>query len=188
MKYYKKVSGEIYGFEDDGSQDHLIEDDMVALTTEESDAINNPPPASFGVSGGTLVIEKLYSRVMGSLSSKYTQQEINTFPEKVAAAKAYASGSPETDDIYYLAKIDGVVNGAVPLNDAEIQAEVDGINAAGLLIVADRAQKILDARKAFNFWTAKIEQVRNTHLAMLVEGEDNQPVVDALAAIYGAIE
>jgi len=43
MKSYKNKNNEIYAFELDGSQDHLITADMVAITDEEVYAINNPP-------------------------------------------------------------------------------------------------------------------------------------------------
>ena len=41
MKYYRKGS-EIYGYEEDGSQDHLIEKDMIKLSDEEKDKLINP--------------------------------------------------------------------------------------------------------------------------------------------------
>jgi hypothetical protein len=46
MKTYQKTSdGSLWGFEEDGSQDHLITEDMVLLTDAQVDAIRNPPPA-----------------------------------------------------------------------------------------------------------------------------------------------
>ena len=38
MKLYKSPTGEIWAYELDGSQDHLIPNDFVALTQEEIDA------------------------------------------------------------------------------------------------------------------------------------------------------
>ena len=40
MKYFKNTNNEIFGFELDGSQDHLITDDMTPITLEEIQAIN----------------------------------------------------------------------------------------------------------------------------------------------------
>lgn len=40
MKYYINTNKEIFGFELDGSQDHLITDDMTTITLEEIQAIN----------------------------------------------------------------------------------------------------------------------------------------------------
>jgi hypothetical protein len=39
MKIYKTLNNEIFSYEEDGSQDHLIED-KIAITQEEADAIN----------------------------------------------------------------------------------------------------------------------------------------------------
>lgn len=131
-------------------------------------------------------IGDLYEIAMTNLSSRHSQREIDTFPEKVAAALSHTSGSPSSDDTYFLAKIDGVVNGLTPLNSAQRASEVSGINAAELLIVDARAEKILKARNRFRFYTAKIEQVRDKHLDQLVDGDDNQPIVDSLAATFAA--
>lgn len=40
MKHYKNKNEEIFGFELDGSQDHLITEDMVKITIQEIEAIN----------------------------------------------------------------------------------------------------------------------------------------------------
>jgi len=40
MKYYINKNKEIFGFELDGSQDHLIKDDMSPISLEEIEAIN----------------------------------------------------------------------------------------------------------------------------------------------------
>tara|TARA_Y100001951_G_C11126131_1_gene175595 strand:- start:16 stop:285 length:270 start_codon:yes stop_codon:yes gene_type:complete len=39
MKHYKNSDNVIYAYEPDGSQDHLIPDDYIAITDEEADAI-----------------------------------------------------------------------------------------------------------------------------------------------------
>tara|TARA_Y100000593_G_scaffold11930_1_gene21727 strand:- start:22 stop:291 length:270 start_codon:yes stop_codon:yes gene_type:complete len=39
MKHYKDSSNNIYAYESDGSQDHLIPDNYIAITDEEADAI-----------------------------------------------------------------------------------------------------------------------------------------------------
>ncbi len=40
MKHYINKNNEIFGFELDGSQDHLITDDMVEISLEEIEVIN----------------------------------------------------------------------------------------------------------------------------------------------------
>lgn len=44
MKHFKDSNGDVLAFEDDGSQDHLIPEDAVALTSEEFNDLVNPPP------------------------------------------------------------------------------------------------------------------------------------------------
>jgi hypothetical protein len=39
MKYYKSPSNSVYAYELNGSQDHLIPADFVAINNEEADAI-----------------------------------------------------------------------------------------------------------------------------------------------------
>lgn len=39
MKLFKNNSNEVYAYEQDGSQDHLIADDLTPITQEEADAI-----------------------------------------------------------------------------------------------------------------------------------------------------
>lgn len=43
MKYYKKNSGDVFAFEQDGSQDHLIKPEMIEMTAAEVEAHKNPP-------------------------------------------------------------------------------------------------------------------------------------------------
>lgn len=49
MKTYKTPSNELYAFELDGSQDHLIRSDMVQVSDEEADAIRAAlvPPITY---------------------------------------------------------------------------------------------------------------------------------------------
>ncbi|TCB36845.1 hypothetical protein E0H82_03805 [Acinetobacter sp. ANC 4910] len=42
MKYFKNPTGEVYAFEADGSQDDLITDEFVAMTSDEIDRHINP--------------------------------------------------------------------------------------------------------------------------------------------------
>ena len=39
MKHYKDSNNNIYAYESDGSQDHLIPDNYIAITDKEADAI-----------------------------------------------------------------------------------------------------------------------------------------------------
>lgn len=44
MKHFVKPDNSIWAFESDGSQDHLITQDMTPITIEERDALLAPPP------------------------------------------------------------------------------------------------------------------------------------------------
>lgn len=44
MKHYKNPNGAVYAFELDGSQDHLIAEDMVAMTPAEVADHRKPKP------------------------------------------------------------------------------------------------------------------------------------------------
>ena len=45
MKYFKNIkNNEVFAFEEDGSQDHLITDDMISITNEEHAELTAPPP------------------------------------------------------------------------------------------------------------------------------------------------
>ncbi len=177
MKYYKNADGDVFGYEDGRD----TPSGMAELSAAEIGAIFDPKPVDY-----KLEISRLYVSAMEKLSSKYTQKEIDTFHRKSTAATAFAGGVATDSHIYYIAKIDGVVNGTTPLTAEEKSAEVAAIDASGLEIIQARVGKILDAENIFDFFSAKIEQVRNTHLDQLVDDQDNSAVIDSLAAIYGA--
>lgn len=42
MKYYKDASGQLYAYEADGSQDHIIPDGLTRITNEEFEAATAP--------------------------------------------------------------------------------------------------------------------------------------------------
>ena len=44
MKYFWNTDGSVWAFESDGSQDNLIKEGMIELTTQELDLHLNPPP------------------------------------------------------------------------------------------------------------------------------------------------
>jgi hypothetical protein len=41
MKHYKSTTGDIYAYEKDGSQDHLIPTDFIFISNEEAQSIND---------------------------------------------------------------------------------------------------------------------------------------------------
>jgi hypothetical protein len=45
MKFFKDLANRIYAYEEDGSQDHIIPKEYIAITKEEAKAIYDPPPS-----------------------------------------------------------------------------------------------------------------------------------------------
>lgn len=43
MKYYKDANNEVYAFEDDGSQDAFIPENLVKITEKQANSLRNPP-------------------------------------------------------------------------------------------------------------------------------------------------
>jgi hypothetical protein len=44
MKYFKDVNDKVHAYSADGSQDHAIKSGLIAITSEQADAITNPAP------------------------------------------------------------------------------------------------------------------------------------------------
>lgn len=44
MKYYKDAAYQVYAYEADGSQDHVIPEDLTPITDAEAEALRNPAP------------------------------------------------------------------------------------------------------------------------------------------------
>jgi hypothetical protein len=47
MKTYKDLNNDLWAYEADGSQDHLIPDNFILVTEEEADAIRKEKAAEF---------------------------------------------------------------------------------------------------------------------------------------------
>jgi hypothetical protein len=73
MKYYKTLTNELYAYESDGSQDHLIVNDYIAITKEEADEI---------------VKEKIKENLQSWEENKLTPQEqLANLQEQIDALK-----------------------------------------------------------------------------------------------------
>ena len=67
MKYYK-LNNKVYAYEQDGSQDHLITSDMVAMTKVEVEVHTNPPDTT----------EQLYAKDKESKLLAVSQIKVTT--------------------------------------------------------------------------------------------------------------
>jgi len=130
----------------------------------------------------------LYKDAMHTLQNGYSQEEINTFPVKGEAAKAYIAGNADDEQKYLLAKIVEVVNGSSPLTLAQISAEVATIDAAGWAKVQAKAESIMNNKLTFEFYLSKIEQRCSHAKGLLVDDEDNTGVINALTAELQAVK
>lgn len=59
MKFYKDINNEVFAYEEDGSQDHLI-GDKVLMTSEEVEAHINPPKTEEQIMNNKILEAKAY--------------------------------------------------------------------------------------------------------------------------------
>jgi hypothetical protein len=94
MKYFKDKQNQVYGFEVDGSQDHLITADMTEISEAEIQMVIE----------SSLSIEQLldykqseivqkFKAAMSPITGIYTDEDIASFPTQEAEAKAYQADS-----------------------------------------------------------------------------------------------
>jgi hypothetical protein len=74
MKHYKSPENEIYAYELNGSQDHLIADDFVAISEEEANLIRKAKQ------------EQLYQEWLATQPTK--EEQIAKLQEQIDALKA----------------------------------------------------------------------------------------------------
>jgi hypothetical protein len=74
MKLYKSPDNEVYAYELDGSQDHLISQDFVAITEDEANALRKQKS------------DKLYAEWLASQPTK--EERIAKLQEQIDALKA----------------------------------------------------------------------------------------------------
>ena len=59
MKFYKDINNEVFAYEEDGSQDHLI-GDKVLMTSEEVELHINPPKTEEQIMNSKILEAKAY--------------------------------------------------------------------------------------------------------------------------------
>lgn len=94
MKYFKDSQDNIHAYEDDGSQDHLITDDMTKITESE---IQSVIAASLSIeqlfdNKQTEIVQK-FKTAMSPITGIYTDEDIASFPTQEAEAKAWQADS-----------------------------------------------------------------------------------------------
>lgn len=102
MKYYLNSKGALFAFEDDGSQDHLITEDMRPATDVEVAAIQNPPLSFEQLRGNKIAdINSKASECAAQLTAGYPDFETKTWPDQQSEALAWnadkAAPTPRID-------------------------------------------------------------------------------------------
>ncbi len=101
MKYFRdKENGSVHAFEDDGSQDFLITENLVQMSEEEIEAHLNPPPPILDRSDIDMLRKSAYSNpVSGSdrFFVEYVRHQSLGNTEKADSAKA--SGLARVNEI-----------------------------------------------------------------------------------------
>lgn len=110
MKHYKNGKNEVYAFEDDGSQDHLISDDLTPISTLEADLITNPPKTISELKSiKTLEINSSFEASMLPIINGIPAIERESWKKQETEARAYIiDGAASTPLIDALAATRGV--------------------------------------------------------------------------------
>ena len=95
MKHYINNNKEIYGFELDGSQDHLVTSDMVEISLEEIEAINKAKEdeyknsIAFKVQEYKLFLDKSDKKVLPDYEFKEGDNSLEWYIEERSKARAF---------------------------------------------------------------------------------------------------
>ena len=95
MKHYINKNKEIFGFELDGSQDHLITKDMVEISLEEIEAINKAKEdeyknsIEFKVQEYKLFLDKTDKKVLPDYEFKEGDNSLEWYTEERSKARAF---------------------------------------------------------------------------------------------------
>lgn len=95
MKHYINKNKEIFGFELDGSQDHLITKDMKEISLEEIEAINKAKEdeyknsIAFKVNEAKQFLDKTDKKVMPYYEFEYGDNSLEWYIEERSKARAF---------------------------------------------------------------------------------------------------
>lgn len=166
MKYLKDpISGEVYAYEADGSQDAFIRPGLVAMTPEDVAAHISPPMSPDGRTslrrGIDAAVDAAIRVVVGDRISEYQQAE--------AEATAFASGGYQ---------------GTVP---ASVQAHVDAYQVSAQVA----ADAILSMAAAWRTVQMQLRAIRLSGKRAILEAVDDEAAAlvhaQALADISAAV-
>lgn len=104
MKYFKNTQNEVFAFESDGSQDHLIKADMTEITEAEiQSVIDSSLTIAQLLDSKQSEITQKFKQAMSPITGIYTDEDIASFPTQEAEAKAWqadnAAATPFIDGL-----------------------------------------------------------------------------------------
>lgn len=95
MKHYINKNKEIFGFELDGSQDHLITEDMIEISLEEIEAINKAKEdeyknsIEFKINEAKQFLAKSDKKVLPDYAFKEGDNSLEWYIEERSKARAF---------------------------------------------------------------------------------------------------
>lgn len=90
MKYFKNEQGKVFAFESDGSQDHLITNDMTEIDESEvQSVIDSSLSIDALLNNKQSEITQKFKAAMTHITGIYTDEDIASFPTQEAEAKAW---------------------------------------------------------------------------------------------------
>lgn len=88
MKHYKTPTGEVWAFEADGSQDHLIKPDMLRMTPAEVIEHLTPKPADIAKQEAHAIESQLTTLMLAEAVISGDMKPLKALVDKIKAAKA----------------------------------------------------------------------------------------------------
>ncbi len=125
MKYFKDENNTVYGFEDDGSQDHLITSEMIQINEADIQSVIDSSLSTTELLNNkqTDIVQK-FKAAMSPITGIYTDEDIASFPTQEAEAKAW-----QADNTAATPFIDGLLANRPTVDKATlVQRIIDNAN------------------------------------------------------------
>lgn len=147
-----------------------VPDDAVCgqVLQEDGTFINPVSPLS-DINYCQSIIGSMYDSAMRVLQNGYSDEEVKTFTPKQDAIREYAE------------------SGVTALS-AENRAMMEGLTGStDNAVISAKLQNMANASETFKIYLGIIERLRDSHLDILVDGQDNSSVIASLEQSYSAI-
>lgn len=168
-------------YEEDGYIE--VPDDVVCGQKKEGTSYVNPPK-QYTVEEAVEELTAAYDAAMRLARNGYTQEEVNTFSIKAESAKAVLKGAGDSLDRVTMAKLEGLINGELPMTSEAINAIDASFTEQDLEAISDRANKIMNADITYRILGGEIERLRNIRYDEIMTGGDPETAINALKSDY----